>query len=589
MSFRVVRDSKFRHVFGQALRKEQCFDHIRITKNSWDSNFCAVNPKFLAIVTEAAGGGAFLVVTLKQTGKVDPNAPLVTGHKGAVLDIQWCPFDDNIIASASDDAIVRVWCIPDGGLTDNLTEPAAELIGHQRRVGMVAWHPSAQNILLSAGSDNRIIIWDVGTAEAVTVIEHPDFAFHCAWNWDGSKVATTCKDRKVRIYDARTGECEAEGEGHEGRKPQRIAYLKNDLILTTGFSRMSERQYALRSESNLSEPIVLEVLDTSNGVLFPFYDPDVNLLYLCAKGDSNIRYFEITDKAPHIHYINTFQSSEPQRGMCWMPKRGCDALSCEIARFYKLHTKGLCEVISFMVPRKSDLFQNDIYPDTQADTPALTAEEWIAGETKPPVLLSLREGYQTKSLTEGGKGLATGLKKKPNPRLTMTESSTVGAPQQNPPSTNDTDNSSKMTYQDNTKTASSESSEPVFKRPTPVSKDGESQQMSARETYEMLCQRKCQTNGSSKTLASPRSLNPPNNTHDSEHTNNSSSLLSTYQLPPIEVTKINEDVKRVQKLNDELSTRVKELSDELHKMKAIVLKHEVRIRDLERMNSNDEE
>lgn len=46
---------------------------------------------------------------------------------------------------------------------------------------------------------------------------------------------------------------------------------------------MSERQYSLRSESSIGEPIVLETLDTSNGVLFPFYDPDVNLLYLCAK------------------------------------------------------------------------------------------------------------------------------------------------------------------------------------------------------------------------------------------------------------------------------------------------------------------
>lgn len=46
---------------------------------------------------------------------------------------------------------------------------------------------------------------------------------------------------------------------------------------------MSERQYALRSEANLSEPIVCETLDTSNGVLFPFYDPDVNLVYMCAK------------------------------------------------------------------------------------------------------------------------------------------------------------------------------------------------------------------------------------------------------------------------------------------------------------------
>lgn len=62
MSFRVVRSSKFRHVYGTPLKREQCYDNIRVSKSSWDSTFCAVNPKFLAIIVESAGGGAFIVL-----------------------------------------------------------------------------------------------------------------------------------------------------------------------------------------------------------------------------------------------------------------------------------------------------------------------------------------------------------------------------------------------------------------------------------------------------------------------------------------------------------------------------------------------
>ncbi|XP_015782496.1 coronin-6 [Tetranychus urticae] len=409
MSFRIVRRSKFRHVYGQALKREQCYDNIRITKNSWDSLFCAVNPKFIAIVIEAAGGGAFLVLPLSKTGRVDVNSPLVSGHKGTVLDIAWCPFNDNVIASGSEDCIVRVWHIPDGGLTKSLTEPIVELVGHQRRVGLVSWHPTANNVLLSAGADCRIIIWNVGTGEILSSIDHPDLIFHCSWSWDGSRLCTTCKDKKIRIYDPRTGEMEQEADGHEGAKPQRAMYLKNNLIFTTGFSRMSERQYSLRSESALGEPIVLEVLDTSNGVLFPIYDPDINMVYLCAKGDSNIRYFEITEEPPFVHYISTYQSTEPQRGVGSMPKRGCDILNCEIARFYKLHSKGFVEVISFTVPRKSDLFQGDIFPDTQAAEPAMTAEEWISGVDREPILMSLKDG-----ITQPKKAEFKAPPKKPN-------------------------------------------------------------------------------------------------------------------------------------------------------------------------------
>lgn len=39
---------------------------------------------------------------------MDKNHPLVTGHTAPVLDIDWCPHNDNVIASASEDTTVMV-------------------------------------------------------------------------------------------------------------------------------------------------------------------------------------------------------------------------------------------------------------------------------------------------------------------------------------------------------------------------------------------------------------------------------------------------------------------------------------------------
>jgi coronin-1B/1C/6 len=169
--------------------------------------------------------------------------------------------------------------------------------------------------------------------------------------------------------------------------------MKNGSLFTTGFSRMSERQYALW-DGHLNN-IAIQEIDTSNGVIFPFYDPDTGIIYLCGKGDSVIRYFEVTDEAPYVHYLNAYQSSDPQRGIGWMPKRGVNVNACEIARFYKLHTKGLCEIIPMTVPRKSELFQDDLYPDTVGDIPALSAEDWLAGRNAQPVLISMKDGYKS--------------------------------------------------------------------------------------------------------------------------------------------------------------------------------------------------
>jgi WD40 repeat protein len=45
---------------------------------------------------------------LLQTGRLDFNASRVTGHRGPVLDVKWNPFNDNIIASCSDDCTVSI-------------------------------------------------------------------------------------------------------------------------------------------------------------------------------------------------------------------------------------------------------------------------------------------------------------------------------------------------------------------------------------------------------------------------------------------------------------------------------------------------
>ncbi|KAJ3585209.1 hypothetical protein NHX12_013930 [Muraenolepis orangiensis] len=381
MSFRrgVVRQSKFRHVFAQAWKAEHCIDDVRVSRVTWDSPLCAVNPKFIAVIVEAGGGGAFLVVPISKSGRIDQSFSTVCGHLAPVLDIQWCPHDDNIIASASEDNTVKVWQIPDGGLTGPMTEPLVTLEGHSKRVGILAWHPTAFNILLTAGCDNVMCVWDVGTGELVYQLSdaHPDLIYSVCWNRDGSVVCTVSKDKALRVIDPRRGTVlKVREKVHDGTRPMRAVFLSDGKILTTGFSRMSERQMALWDMNDLSEPMAMQEMDTSNGVLMPFYDPDTNMVYLCGKGDCTIRYFEVTDESPYVHFLNLYSSKEPQRGAGYLSKRGVDVNKCEIARFYK-----------------SDLFQGDLYPDTAGPEPSLLAEEWIAGQDAPPLLVSLSGGY----------------------------------------------------------------------------------------------------------------------------------------------------------------------------------------------------
>ena len=81
-------------------------------------------------------GGSFAILPHSSTGKAADTMPVVNGHMGAVLDTDFNPFNDHIIASGSEDTKVMVWTIPEGGLArESLSVPTLTLTGHGRKVG----------------------------------------------------------------------------------------------------------------------------------------------------------------------------------------------------------------------------------------------------------------------------------------------------------------------------------------------------------------------------------------------------------------------------------------------------------------------
>jgi len=100
-----------------------------------------------------------------------------------------------------------------------------------------------------------------------------------------------------RVIEPRTGAVVSAGECHEGIKPSKVVFLGDSgRLLTTGFSRHSDRQYAIWDQDNLSEPLKKETIDSSSGVLFPYYDHDTQIIFLAGKVFL-ISYFEIYPRA----------------------------------------------------------------------------------------------------------------------------------------------------------------------------------------------------------------------------------------------------------------------------------------------------
>lgn len=68
--------------------------------------------------------------------------------------------------------------------------------------------------------------------------------------------------------------------------------------------------------------------------------------------DGNIRYYEY--ESDSLFALAEHKSSDPQRGMCFLPRRSLEVAECEIARAYKVMASTI-EPVAFIVPRKVGL------------------------------------------------------------------------------------------------------------------------------------------------------------------------------------------------------------------------------------------
>lgn len=393
---RFVRSSKYRHVFGTQAKPEDCFDCLRVSKSAWDTNKICASTKYIGVCWEAGGGGQFAVLDRTQPGKMPAGAPMFCGHKAPVLDLAFSPFNPSVIASVGEDAYGYIWSVPEGGLKShaNVEDAAQTLKGHKRKVGTVNWNGVAENILATSSTDATVKVWDVTKGAAVSTVEgFGDNICSVDWCYDGSQIVAASKDKKVRVADPRSGEVTSTFAGHDGSKGTRAIWLgKKNTIFTTGFSKFSDREFRIWDPRNLDKELASQKLGTSSGMLMPFYDDDSGIIFLAGKGDGSIRYYEIVDEAPYFYALSEFKSNESQVGCGILPKLAMNVGECEIAVLLKAGPSKITPV-SMQVPRKSDLFQDDLFPDTPGEEPALSAAEWLSGKNATPKLVSLESGY----------------------------------------------------------------------------------------------------------------------------------------------------------------------------------------------------
>jgi hypothetical protein len=359
----------------------------------------AASARFLAIPWESRGGGAFAVLKAGGKGRVGPTAPLFIGHKAPVIDVAFNPFNDFVVASASDDAAIKLWQVTEsGGQVQGTKEPYGSLTGHARKAGRVVFNPLVDSALASFGGENAVKLWDISKGSVVSTIKsitQPPLDIN--WSQDGNLLVLPAKDKRLHVLDVRAGNEAWSSPNHPGQKGSRaVFYDKLNYVFTSGYSQSSARQVAVRDTRNPERPLSEDDIDFNSGVLITFIDADAGVVYLFGRGDTSTRYYELREQAPQLLSLSQYALSEPIRAAAHAPKYAVSTDACELDRFYVITQSKAIVLLQMIVPRRNaeGIFQEDLYPDTVGPDASIDFDSWKAGQDAVPKTISLQGGVQ---------------------------------------------------------------------------------------------------------------------------------------------------------------------------------------------------
>ncbi|KAK9170796.1 Coronin [Cryptosporidium meleagridis] len=377
--------------------------------------------KFIAFANDG-GGGSASIISIDSIGIRKPPIMMVSGHSAGITDMKFSPFYNNFLATSSDDRSIKTWKLPNigeffdvlqsdmndsqnikrGEFVEKIAVPIASLHGHEKRVTLIEFNRNANNILSSTSSDGEIAIWDLERSLKIfSYQENKNLCYDIKWNYFGNILATTNKDRLVRIVDPREQTTVLNFLAHEGTRIGKCTWMggfgtiQNKLV-TTGFTKAGSRSVKLWDIRNIELPIVDVQLDIMSSTLYPNFDDNFKLLTVFGKGDGNFRVFKFDNDEDSLTLMEEVRTTKPQRGVCFLPTRCLDVSKSEVIRLFKAVNTDSIDVVSICLPRKQHSYSEDLFPDCFAGIPSCTSDDWRKGVSNPPVLVSMNPESEKK-------------------------------------------------------------------------------------------------------------------------------------------------------------------------------------------------
>ena len=377
--------SKFKNALGEI--KKEHFTNCNATTVSTEGRYLAVNGNFLAM--SWSNQGEIVVVDSSSFCSCKPDQPRIKGRRANVLDLEFSPHSSDLLAAAFDDCMVALYKIPEGGLTQHLTQEVQIYQKHMKKVPFVTFNPVASNVLCTGAFLGDIHIWNALTGESYVELKADETPTCVQWNPNGTLIGATTKKKTINIFDPRSNKLIMSHVINEAFHASKFAWLDNEQFVTLGWNKTKAKMMRLFDIRKVKEDLTAESevtsikIDSSPTVTTPYVDRESKLVYVIAKGEAMVRTFDYST-GTFIKGID-FSKGEPSISTVMFDRKCLDYNKLEVDRFARYVNSHKVFYVSYTIPRRNPGYDPTLYPPVECGEPALTYEQWVGGETAEPI------------------------------------------------------------------------------------------------------------------------------------------------------------------------------------------------------------
>lgn len=290
---------------------------------------------------------------------------ITSPHGSGINTMSYSPHNDRIFVSGGEDCKVKLWNLPNEWV-EPLHTPVTSF-NHTRKVTIAKFSENTNHLLMTATAHPELYLWDLNNEKQIrnfsSLFQNP--IQDAVMNEFSSQIYSIQRDGKLMVFDPRVDNPEVQSTiAHPtGGRHRRLLNIPDfGYIASFGSNTHGERELCLWDKKDISKPIKSVEFDRSSGSMIPMYEEGAGLIYLGGKGDGHVVFVELCHDDRIIASRGAYETSEPERGLCLLPRKVCDVMNCECSRMLKLCTESLRALHWRVLRSHNEFFQDMIYP-----------------------------------------------------------------------------------------------------------------------------------------------------------------------------------------------------------------------------------